>query len=47
LKSNVAGLAGSICKPHRPDELTAQVQLALERAKISRAGAAANLALSI
>ena len=38
-----AGLAGFIRKPHRPDELLAQVQTALERAKISRVGAAADL----
>ena len=38
------GLAGSIRKPHRPDELLAQVQTVLERVKISRVGAAANLA---
>jgi DNA-binding response OmpR family regulator len=41
------GLAGSIRKPHRPDELLAQVQAILERVKISRVGAAANLASSI
>jgi two-component system response regulator MprA len=41
------GLAGSIRKPHRPDELLAQVQVILERTKISRVGAAANLASSI
>jgi DNA-binding response OmpR family regulator len=39
------GLAGSIRKPHRPDELLAQVQTILERVKISRVGAA-NLASS-
>ena len=42
-----AGLAGSIRKPHRPDELLAQVQAILERVKISRVGAAADLASSI
>lgn len=41
-----AGLAGSIRKPHRPDELLAQVHTTLERVKISRVGAAANLASS-
>jgi two-component system, cell cycle sensor histidine kinase and response regulator CckA len=41
------GLAGSIRKPHRPDELLAQVQTILERVKISRVGAAADLASSI
>lgn len=41
------GLAGSIRKPHRPDELLGQVQTILERVKISRVGAAANLASSI
>jgi DNA-binding response OmpR family regulator len=41
------GLAGSIRKPHRPDELLAQVQAILERVKISRVGAAADLASSI
>jgi two-component system, cell cycle sensor histidine kinase and response regulator CckA len=41
------GLAGFIRKPHRPDELLAQVQTILERVKISRVGAAANLASSI
>ena len=39
-----AGLAGSIRKPHRPDELLAQVNAILERVKISRIGAAPNLA---
>jgi DNA-binding response OmpR family regulator len=33
-----AGLAGSIRKPHRPDELLALVQIVLENAKFSRAG---------
>jgi DNA-binding response OmpR family regulator len=41
------GLAGSIRKPHRPDELLAHVQAILERVKISRVGAAADLASSI
>jgi two-component system, cell cycle sensor histidine kinase and response regulator CckA len=41
------GLAGSIRKPHRPDELLTQVQTVLERVKISRVGAAANLTSSI
>jgi two-component system, cell cycle sensor histidine kinase and response regulator CckA len=35
-----AGLAGSICKPHRPDELLARVQIVLENAKFSRGGCA-------
>ena len=42
-----AGLAGFIRKPHRPDELLAQVQTTLERVKMSRVGAAADLASSI
>jgi DNA-binding response OmpR family regulator len=42
-----AGLAGSIRKPHRPDELLAQVHTILERVKISRVGAAADLAPAI
>src|SRR5438874_1982694 len=37
-----AGMAGFIRKPHRPDELLAQVQATLERLKMSRAGAAAS-----
>ena len=37
-----AGLAGSICKPHRPDELLARVHTVLENAKLSRAGCAAS-----
>jgi two-component system, cell cycle sensor histidine kinase and response regulator CckA len=37
-----AGMAGFIRKPHRPDELLAQVQTALERAKMSRVGAASS-----
>jgi DNA-binding response OmpR family regulator len=41
------GLAGVIRKPHRPDELLAQVQTILERVKISRVGAAADLASSM
>ena len=40
------GLSGFIRKPHRPDELLAQVRRILERAKISRVGAAAGLASS-
>jgi CheY-like chemotaxis protein len=36
------GLAGFIRKPHRPDELLAQVQSILERVKISRVGCAAS-----
>jgi DNA-binding response OmpR family regulator len=36
-----AGLAGSIRKPHRPDELLAQVTSVLERVKFSRVGSAA------
>ena len=35
-----AGLAGSICKPHRPDELLARIQIILENAKFSRGGCA-------
>jgi DNA-binding response OmpR family regulator len=43
-----AGLSGSIRKPHRPDELLAQVNAILERAKFSRAGCvASDLANSI
>jgi two-component system cell cycle sensor histidine kinase/response regulator CckA len=34
------GLAGVIRKPHRPDELMAQVDAILERVKISRVGCA-------
>ena len=34
------GLAGVIRKPHRPDELLAQVHSILERVKISRVGCA-------
>jgi DNA-binding response OmpR family regulator len=34
------GMAGVIRKPHRPDELLAQVNSILERIKISRAGCA-------
>ncbi len=34
------GMAGVIRKPHRPDELLAQVHSILERVKISRAGCA-------
>ena len=37
-----AGLAGFIRKPHRPDELLAQVTSVLERVKFSRAGCAAD-----
>ena len=33
-----AGLSGYIRKPHRPDELVAQVQATLERARMSRGG---------
>jgi CheY-like chemotaxis protein len=40
------GLAGSIRKPHQPDELLALVNATLERVKFSRVGAAANLAAS-
>ena len=32
------GLSGYIRKPHRPDELVAQVQTTLDRARMSRAG---------
>ncbi|HSP46263.1 MAG TPA: response regulator [Chthoniobacterales bacterium] len=35
-----AGLAGSIRKPHRPDEILAQVFATLEQVKMSRVGAA-------
>ena len=42
-----AGLADIIRKPHRPDELLAKVQMTLEREKISRIGAAVDLASSI
>jgi two-component system cell cycle sensor histidine kinase/response regulator CckA len=42
-----AGMAGSIRKPHRPDELIAQVQTTLERVKISRVGAASDLKASV
>ena len=35
-----AGLAGSIRKPHRPDELLARVQIVLENTKLARAGCA-------
>lgn len=42
-----AGLAGFIRKPHRPDELLAQVHTTLERVKMSRVGAAGNLASSL
>jgi DNA-binding response OmpR family regulator len=37
-----AGLAGSIRKPHRPDELLAKVRGILERVKFSRVGCAAS-----
>ena len=37
-----AGLSGFIRKPHRPDELLAQVNAILERSKFSRAGCMAN-----
>jgi two-component system response regulator RegX3 len=36
-----AGMAGSIRKPHRPDELLARVHAVLEDAKLARAGCAA------
>ena len=43
-----AGMAGFIRKPHRPDELLAQVQTTLEQVKMSRAGcAASDLAASL
>jgi DNA-binding response OmpR family regulator len=43
-----AGLAGFIRKPHRPDELIAQVQAILERVKFARVGCAADdLATSV
>jgi len=35
-----AGLAGSIRKPHRPDELLARVQIVLENVKFARGGCA-------
>jgi DNA-binding response OmpR family regulator len=35
-----AGLAGTISKPHRPDELLARIQIILENAKFSRGGCA-------
>ena len=41
------GMAGFIRKPHRPDELLAQVQATLERVKMSRAGAASDLTTSV
>jgi CheY-like chemotaxis protein len=34
------GLAGFLRKPHRPDELLAQVQAVLEKMKVSRGGCA-------
>ena len=37
-----AGMAGFLRKPHRPDELLARVQAALEDVKMSRAGCAAS-----
>lgn len=40
-RMQAAGLAGFIRKPHRPDELVAQVNAVLERVKFSRAGCAA------
>jgi len=46
-RMTAAGMAGFIRKPHRPDELLFKVQLTLERVKMSRVGAAANLASSI
>jgi DNA-binding response OmpR family regulator len=36
-----AGMAGFIRKPHRPDELLAQIHATLERVKMSKVGAAA------
>ena len=39
-RMQAAGLAGSIRKPHRPDELLARVQVILDNAKFSRAGCA-------
>jgi CheY-like chemotaxis protein len=36
-----AGMAGFLRKPHRPDELVANIQAILESVKISRAGCAA------
>ena len=42
-----AGLSGFIRKPHRPDELLAQVNRIVERAKMSRFGCASDLATSV
>jgi two-component system, cell cycle sensor histidine kinase and response regulator CckA len=42
-----AGMAGFIRKPHRPDELLAQVQATLERVKMCRVGAASDLTASV
>ena len=42
-----AGMGGFIRKPHRPDELLAQVQAVLERVKMSRVGAASDLTASV
>ncbi|HEY2138666.1 MAG TPA: response regulator [Chthoniobacterales bacterium] len=42
-----AGMAGFIRKPHRPDELLAQVYATLQRVKISRVGAASDLKASV
>ena len=36
------GMAGFLRKPHRPDELLAQVQAILEKVKMSRAGCVAS-----
>ena len=41
-----AGLSGFIRKPHRPDELLAQVNRILQRVKMSRFGCASSLAPS-
>jgi len=46
-RMTAAGLAGFIRKPHRPDELLSKVHSTLERTRISRIGAAADLASSI
>ena len=41
-----AGLAGFLRKPHRPDELVANIQAVLETVKMSRSGCAANATAS-
>ena len=43
-----AGMAGFLRKPHRPDELVAQVEAALQKVNMSRAGcAAADITVSV